>query len=337
MKKKACLLGILLAVLSVALGGCGGFPPPLDFIPFPWGEAPAEEEKDLPESALPGAEWGVFQIMYQPGQGTKTEEEASQSPLMVYIPVRTPVFASPDGEALSHETVAGGTFLQVDPHGGPLWFAYGEGWLYGEDLYPAENGRPGERSLTSLMLEERFALLEEKLPQDTYWNHMGQEVPEGVETPFSVTEEPCAHGLYGQEYCNQYSGSLLEFFSEYTHLCQCLGFACLLSDRLFGKDSPYYLLPAGAEVRAGDHLRLREYEHSVIVREAGENGLRLAEANPDYEDCRICWDRFFTWEEWEILYGWDVEYAITRYPLYRGENGWQALSPLSPAASGAAG
>lgn len=327
MKKKACLLGVLLAVLSVALGGCG-FPPPLDFIPFPWGEAPAEAEADLLGDSLPGAEWGIFQVLYQPGPGVQAEKEAAQSALTVYAPARTPVFTAPDGEALSHETVAGGTFLQVEPGGGPLWFVCEQGWLYGEDLYPAENGRPGEISLTSLMLEERFALLEEKLPQDAYWNHMGQELPEGVETPFSVTGEPCVHSLHWQDYCNQYNGSLLAFFPEYTHLCQCLGFACLLSDRLFGKESPYYLLPFGARVRAGDHLRLGEYEHSVIVREATDEGLRLAEANPEYEDCRISWDRFFTWEEWESLYGWDVEYAITRYPLYQGENGWTALSSL---------
>ena len=85
MKKKACLLGVLLAVLSVALGGCGGFPPPLDFIPFPWGEAPAEAEADLLGDSLPGAEWGIFQVLYQPGPGVQAEKEAAQNALMVYV------------------------------------------------------------------------------------------------------------------------------------------------------------------------------------------------------------------------------------------------------------
>lgn len=330
MEKKNRIVSVLLVVLCVLLGGCGDFPHPLDFLPLPWGEDGEEDTSFLVEGdeSLPGAEWGVFGMMHRPASGAAVEKDTDEEQVRVYVPVRTPVFSEPDAGGMSEKTVAGGSFVEVTMGSGLLWFACGDGWLYGEDLFPVENGRPKNVSLTEGILEQEFVQLEKKFPEGSYWNHMEQELPEGVETPFSVTEEPCVHGVYGQLYCNLYNGSLLGFFPQFDHLCQCLGYACLLSDRLFGEDAPLYLLPEGGQLRVGDHLRMLEYEHSVVVREVDGNGLRLAEVNAGYEDCLISWERTFTWEEWEILYAWDVEYVITRYPLYREERRWVALEPL---------
>lgn len=324
--RPALCLALLLA-LCLALGGCQGFPDPLALLP--WEEEAPEEETGLllgpglDDAGIPGAEWGVFAMMRRPG-GTQPQEDI----LTAYVPTRTPVFDAPNGPQRPGQTVAGGTFVQVAPSGSPLWFAFGDGWLYGEDLYPAPGGVVGEIDLTRVLVEERFARLEKKLPEGAYWNHMGRELPEGVESPFSVTATPCEHLVYDQLYCNQYNGLTLSCFEEYGCLCQCLGYASLLSDQLFGEDAPLYLLPEDAPLRPGDHLRLGEYEHSVIVREVTEEGLRLAEVNADYEDCLISWQRSFTWDEWRDLYGWDVVAALTRYPLWKTETGWAPLEPV---------
>lgn len=330
MKKKIGAIGLFITLCAL-LGGCGGFAEPLAYLPVPWAGQEAEADAWLllgpgpDEGSLAGAEWGIFESMRQPGHQAAPDE--NPQPITVYVPVRTDIFSQASEEAQTGETLAGGTFIKVTGNG-PLWFACEGRWLYGQDLFPVEDGRPTETSLTATLIEGRFAVLEEKLPEGSYWNHMGQELPEGVETPFSVTKTPCEHSSYGQAYCNFYSGSMLGLFSQYGHLCQCLGFASLLSDRLFGEAAPLYLLPHGIRPQAGDHLRLLEYEHSLIVREADENGLRLAEANPEYEDCLISWQRTFTWEEWEALYGWDVEYTVTRYPFYQEEGRWVALEAI---------
>ncbi len=315
-------------ILCLLLTGCGVFPDPLSLLP--WGE-PQEEPPEpqlllgpgLEEEGLPGAEWSVFAMMRRPGGEAPQEDGA----FTAYVPSRTPIFDAPYGETRPGETVAGGTFLRVEPGEGLLWFAYGGGWLYGEDLYPVINGAPGDRSISETLIEERFLRLERKLPEGSYWNHYGRELPQGVESPFSVTQTPCEHMRFDQLYCNQYNGRTLAYFPEFPRLCQCLGYASLLSDQLFGEDAPLYLLPEDAPLRPGDHLRLREYEHSVVVREVTEEGLRLAEVNAGYEDCLISWQRAFTWQEWRDLYGWDVEAALTRYPLLPTENGWAPLDP----------
>ncbi len=311
-KRTAFLLALALCLM---LGGCGGFPEPLGFLTWPGAVPQTENDTGLllgpgvEDEGLPGAEWGVFEMM----RHTSVQEPQDEGFLLVYVPQRTPLYDAPYGEEIPGRAVAGASFLQVDAGDGPLWFAYKEGWLYGEDICPAPGGVPEERSLTAVQVEERFLRLEEKFPEGAYWNHMEKELPDGVESPFSVTETPCQHSRYDQLFCNQYNGSMLAVFDQFDHLCQCLGFACLLSDQLFGEDAPLYRLPEDAPLHPGDHLRLREYEHSVIVREMDEEGLRLAEVNAGYEDCLISWEREFTWQEWDDLYGWDVEYIISRY------------------------
>lgn len=249
MRQPLCTI-LLIAVLCLVLGGCGQFPEPLGFLLWPEAAPASEGDAGLligpgvEDEGLPGAEWGVFELMHRPAAVTAEDEPP--------------------------------------------------------ELTDAER------------LEERFLWLEKKFPEGQYWNHMGRELPGGVESPFSVTSTPCAHYRYGQVYCNYYSGSMLDVFSQYSHLCQCLGFASLLSDQLFGADAPVCQLEKDAQLRPGDHVRLREYEHSVIVREVTEEGLRLAEVNAGYEDCLISWSRTFTWAQWNDLYGWDIEYIIRR-------------------------
>lgn len=330
MHKKHWALCLAFAAVALLLAGCGGLPEQLQFLPAPWAQEQPGDSTTLLQSpgldgqGLEGAEWGVFQLLYQP-KPTATPE----SRLAVYIPRDTPIFERPQAESMSSQSLPAGEVVLVEPGESPLWFRFEGGWLYGEDLYPMENGQPAEASLTQGILVDRLAALEARMPAGSYWNHMGRSLPLGMETPFSVTDTPCDHTLYGQQHCNWYSGSALDVLDEFDHLCQCLGFACMASDQLFGRESPQFWQGGGDSFHVGDHIRLGEYEHSMVVQEVTEEGLTVAEVNPGYEDCLIVWGRSFTWEEWGALYAWDVVWVLSRYPLRREDGLLLAREPAA--------
>lgn len=326
-KKKIGAL-LLAAAVCVLLQGCG-FPgsPEESMGPEVEGQSGSDTALLLgpgpEEEGLPGAEWSVLEMMRRQGEDGSGEDAG----LTVYIPEEAAVFRAPDAEEMTGETVEAGSYRQVEMAGNPLWFSCGEIWLYGEDLYPVVDGTAMDITLTDAIVEERLADLKETFPSGQYWNHMGQELEGGEPSPFSVTDEPCEHSCYDELYCNHYYGSMLDIF-PFDYLTQCLGFACLLSDQIFDSDAMLYLLPDRAPLRVGDHIRLREYEHSVIVCGVDEDGLQLAEVNAGYEDCLISWERAFSWEEWEELYGWDVQYVVTRYPFYWDHGHWEPMEAV---------
>ena len=66
-------------------------------------------------------------------------------------------------------------------------------------------------------------------------------------------------------------------------------------------------------MRVGDHIRLIDLEHSVLVTETGTQAdgsryVRVTEVNADYESCKIAWGRTITEDE---LYG--TAEILTRY------------------------
>ena len=149
--------------------------------------------------------------------------------------------------------------------------------------------------------------MRELFPEGAYWNHVGIEDWD----EFTVTDTPCDHSLDWDEYCNQYSGGIQELFPEYTPMEQCLGFAALVSDLIFGENAPVRVFTDYTLLRPGDHIRLELTEHSMIVLTVDEDGITVVECNSDYEHCRISWDRFLSWEDLE-WYSYEME-CITRY------------------------
>ncbi len=316
--RRAKLLCLIWAFLL--LGGCGN--DHNDHLPSapPLAESSTLAASGLEDAGAPGAQWGVFQSMRQP----KAVEEEPQG-LSVYVPWGAPVFAGPNGDQPTGSFIPAEETLTVEAADSVVWFSFEGGYLYGEDLYPVYGEEIGQATLTHSLLEQRMKALEQQLPQGQYWNHADQDLPWGLETPFSITDTPCEHSLYDQLYCNLYESPAQGLFPEYDYLCQCLGFACLLSDQLFGQEAPYFFLEDYDGLRVGDHVRLWEYEHSLVVRAVDEDGVTFAEVNPDYEDCQISWDRYFTWDEWDVSYAWDIQCVITRYPLAWDGEAWQPL------------
>lgn len=252
-----------------------------------------------------------------------TAAEADSMLLKAQTPTAVPVYAAPSpGEPIA-QTEAGQVFVLTETSD-PLWYSISlesgaTGYLYGESLFKIDgDGNVSSKSIFLETAEEKLASLKEQLPEGKYWNHMDQDLPYGEETPFSVTDIPCEHSIYGESYCNFYNGATETFF-PYDTLCQCLGFASFLSDQLFGTEAPLHLFYDYSLLRVGDHIRLGEYEHSMTVIEKTEEYIVVGEVNEDYEDCLISWSRQLTYYELEEL-SWDSEY-ISRYPLYMDEDG----------------
>ena len=158
--------------------------------------------------------------------------------------------------------------------------------------------------------EEAAATLEslrDTFPEGAYWNHVGVEDWD----EFTVTDSPCQHDLYWDAYCNTYTGGIQELFPQFEPMEQCLGFAALLSDLVFGEDAPVSTFTDYTQLRVGDHIGLELTEHSMTVLTVAEEGITVVECNRDYEHCRISWDRFLSWEEL-AAYSYEME-CITRY------------------------
>ena len=149
--------------------------------------------------------------------------------------------------------------------------------------------------------------LREDFPEGWYWNHVGVEDWD----EFTVTQTPCEHALYGYGDCNSYSGALQPAFPNDDPMIQCLGFAALLSDLVFGEDAPVTEFTDYTQLRVGDHIRLLYTEHSMTVASVGEDGVTVVECNSDYEHYRISWDRFLSWEDL-AAHSYEME-CTTRY------------------------
>lgn len=158
--------------------------------------------------------------------------------------------------------------------------------------------------------EEAAATLEslrDTFPEGAYWNHVGVEDWD----EFTVTDSPCQHDLYWDAYCNTYTGGIQELFPQFEPMEQCLGFAALLSDLVFGEDAPVSTFADYTRLRVGDNIRLELTEHSMVVLTVDGEGITVVECNSDYEHCRISWDRFLSWDDLAAT-SYEME-CITRY------------------------
>jgi len=171
----------------------------------------------------------------------------------------------------------------------------------------------------SYTIEEKLDVLRERFPAGMYWNHSGIDNSEMShdEAALLCTDIPCDHSNYGYGPCNIYNGETMHWFG-YGYNMECLGFASLISDFLFGKEAEIREYWSFDEVRVGDHIRLDLWDHSFIVSEVGvneegEDYIKIVECNRNFEDCLIEWDRVLTRSD-IYSYGNYVTY-LTRYPL----------------------
>lgn len=150
-------------------------------------------------------------------------------------------------------------------------------------------------------VQTRLELLEDYFPNGMYWNHVGVDTSEMTadEIAMCVTDTPCNHSVYGYGNCNIYNGLMDDFFPQYGDETQCLGYASIISDLLFGYDAPITEFYDFDELRIGDHIRMGWYEHSMIVTDIDwdTDTITVTEVNADYENCQISWGRQITRSE----------------------------------------
>lgn len=147
---------------------------------------------------------------------------------------------------------------------------------------------------TELDYELKLEILQLAFPEGMYWNTCGIDTSDMTdeELLLCVTETACIHNYYGTVYCHEYDGETLYSFN-FSYNIQCLAFASLISDLLYGADSEVIEITDKTDLQIGDHIRLTAWDHSLIITDIDEetNSITVAEVNQDYETCEISWDR----------------------------------------------
>lgn len=152
----------------------------------------------------------------------------------------------------------------------------------------------------ALGFEEKLELLRELFPNKKYWNSVGIDLS-GLSQEWAATittDWPCDHSYNGCRFCHQYNGATLKLFDPEINI-QCLGFASMISDFLFGKDAPISILENPKELRPGDHIRNVDLQHSMVVTAVFSDSLRVVQCNSDYDNCQILWDEKLSFEDLE--------------------------------------
>lgn len=159
-----------------------------------------------------------------------------------------------------------------------------------------------------LSIDEKIGLLKEWYPQSRNWNTIGLDTDD-MDQDYAVsliTDTACNHSTTSQ--CQCYNGLTLYEFNFSSNI-QCLAFASMVSDFLFGKDTEITIFYDMDDIQVGDHIRYINSTHSMIVTEVTDDGFRVVEVNSDYNSCRISWDRYLSKDELSI-YKFEV---LSRY------------------------
>ncbi len=169
---------------------------------------------------------------------------------------------------------------------------------------------------TETAAKERLTELSAFFEAGRYWNDYG--AAESIENhkSFVISDTPCQHENYGYGHCNYYT-SKISAALDYSYGSQCVGYAGLISDLIFGTEAPITEHSDFDRLRVGDHIRLVLWDHSMLVTDVGkdENGktfVYVTEVNADYETCRIDWNRKFTQDDLRRL--GDYIEVHSRYP-----------------------
>ncbi len=164
-------------------------------------------------------------------------------------------------------------------------------------------------------VETQLKRLSSYFKDGSYWNHIGIDISDmsEIDRAMCVTDTPCMHTENGYDFCNIYNGVMAEYFPQYDYETQCLAYASLVSDLIFGLDAPVTEFYDFDSLHVGDHIRLVENEHSMIVTDIDwdTETLTVTEVNSDYENCQISWGRQITRSE---LYSMESQpLFFTRY------------------------
>lgn len=176
---------------------------------------------------------------------------------------------------------------------------------------PDKEGTIFSAAYANLSISEKLSLLKQFFPAGSYWNSHDSNIEDENESKYQaamhISSTPCSNfGSYSDYWCNAYNGITKNMFSYEGDNIQCLGFASMISDFLWGEETPIYISYDWDDIEVGDHIRFISAEHSVTVIAKNAASVYVVECNRDYEDCMIEWNREITKsyllsQSWEVL------------------------------------
>lgn len=131
--------------------------------------------------------------------------------------------------------------------------------------------------------------------QGMYWNNGG------------VTTTPCNHEKNKYIECNVYIGVINNVFTYEVSGRQCLGFASMCSDYIFGINAPTNVFHDYESLAIGDFVRTDNDYHSALVLSKNDEYITIVECNGDYNSCVIWWGRKITKEYLEKTNSWYIK------------------------------
>lgn len=147
----------------------------------------------------------------------------------------------------------------------------------------------------STYILNKITELRKLYPNGKYWNNSG------------VTNIPCNHKQNGYINCNIYKGVINNVFPYKVVGRQCLGFASMCSDYIFGKNAITRVFYDYDSLDIGDFIRTNNDYHSAIVISKNDKYITVAECNADFNSCIISWDRQITKEYLASTNSWYIK------------------------------
>lgn len=321
------LLSVLIMILVVSSAVTSSIE---EFINVP--ADPAEENTDVPAGpaeeptdAPAGPTEGPTNTPAGPA-GPDEESTDDTAHISAEVKVSAGLYHSYTDISEAAAVIPAGTRVRVEQTENPLWCLVipdaaaqeqrGEArYMYAENLCRVTDNKAADITMYEEYAAERFDELKEIFPHGKYWNHTGTEVSTNEPTPYYVTDTPCTHyhapgNEYCCDYCNRYFGGASQYMTM-----QCLGFANLLSDEIFGESAPVHSYSGLNRLRVGDHIRcsFTSANHSLVVTGIYDTYITVAEVNRDYNTCMIEWERVVDLAELEN----DTRKIVcyTRYPF----------------------
>lgn len=132
-------------------------------------------------------------------------------------------------------------------------------------------------------------------PEGKYWNRGG------------VTDIPCTHSVNDCINCNVYKSVINSAFPYVVQGGQCVGFASICSDYIFGLNAPTKVFNDYESLEIGDFIRTAKERHSALVIDKCDEYITVVECNADYQTCKITWGRQLTRKYLEENESWYIK------------------------------
>ncbi len=155
------------------------------------------------------------------------------------------------------------------------------------------------------LIKQKINELRSIFPAKRYWNHHNTEANNPYDV-YATTDVPCSNFEEKCAYCNIYKGITNTVMPYAVKGSQCLGFASLCSDYIFGANENIRVYYEFSQIQIGDQARINNDNHSVLIIDKTDEYIVVAECNADYKTCVIGWDRKITKDELSNCKSWYV-------------------------------